>query len=783
MSEARTPAGQALRVIHSPWAAPLSRPAMANDVDRHERIGLTNRYLERDGRPVVPVSGELHYSRVPRSEWRERLHLMRSGGVTVVATYVFWIHHEPSRGSISFDDGLDLAAFVGLCAELELDVVVRLGPWCHGEVRNGGFPDWVNALPVKHRTDDPAYLAVVTTWFERLAAELAPLCGPTSAVIGVQIENELYDQPEHISTLKSLVRGLGITAPLYTATAWGGADLPEGDVLPLFGGYADGFWVDAGGPWDETFREHFLFSHVWDDPGIGADLRADLPVEPPRLPSSLFPAATCEIGGGMATAYHRRPVLSASTIGAVGLAKIGNGSAWQGFYMYAGGSNPVDGVQESQATGYPNDLPRFDYDFHAPVGAAGTLAPSHATLRRQHAFLAAFGDRLATMPSSLPEQRPTGVHDSTTLRWALRSDGSAGFVFISWTQPYEPLADAPGVRFALELDEGITEFPTQAITIPEGTLAHWPVGLELDGVTVRWATASALTVLPGRDRSTLVLAAEARIDVEVAFGDGHLVDGEPVAGSKRLGAGTHRVTNANGAAIDLLVLTDAESDRAWVLGDDDRVLVLSDEPVWLERPSRGTALTPNDGVLLAVRSATRPDVRRYDTEAAAFTPVSFESAPSSDSHGTASVIVTPLRGAAEVPATYGEFNGRASSPSSAAIAELAAVWSVESLGASATDTRRTLTIEWAGDVAVLEVDGAAVADRFWDGTPWIVDADSLGISESSTTSIRIVPLHPAAAISLADGAEARRAESAGPLVSLDGVRMTRTAVWRSSLAR
>ena len=76
--------------------------------------------------------------------------------------------------------------------------------------------------------------------------------------------------------------------------------------------------------------------------------------------------------------------------------------------MYAGGLNPRPDLQESQATGYPNDLPVFDYDFHAPIGAAGDLAPSHAELRRQHAFLAAFGESLADMPSTLPDVLPHG---------------------------------------------------------------------------------------------------------------------------------------------------------------------------------------------------------------------------------------------------------------------------------------------------------------------------------------------------------------------------------------
>jgi beta-galactosidase len=133
---------------------------MSNTEDRHERFRVTSRYVELGGKPAIPVSGELHYSRVPRARWEERLRLMKAGGITVVASYTFWIHHERTEGNVSFDDGLDVAAFVRLCREVGLDMVLRVGPWCHGEVRNGGFPDWVQAAPVQHRTNDPATL----TW-------------------------------------------------------------------------------------------------------------------------------------------------------------------------------------------------------------------------------------------------------------------------------------------------------------------------------------------------------------------------------------------------------------------------------------------------------------------------------------------------------------------------------------------------------------------------------------------------------------------------------------------
>jgi hypothetical protein len=313
---------------------------------------------------------------------------MKSAGVTVVSSYVIWLHHEPVRGEASFHDDLDLAAFVALCDELELHVMLRLGPWVHGEVRNGGFPDWVQESTTRLRTDDPGYLDLVRDWFSQLGAQLAPLCGPGSAIIGIQLENELYDQPEHLRTLKAIAREAGLTAPLYSATAWGGADLPAEDVLPVYSGYGDGFWVDADAPWDDTFRQHFFFSDVWDDPGVGSDVRGvDIGSVTRQERDETFPPATCELGGGMATTYHRRIVPAGEDIAGVANAKIGSGSAWQGYYMFAGGQNPRGPVpfQESHSTGYPNDLPTFDYDFHASVGSSGRLHRSHALLRQQHA--------------------------------------------------------------------------------------------------------------------------------------------------------------------------------------------------------------------------------------------------------------------------------------------------------------------------------------------------------------------------------------------------------------
>ena len=87
-----------------------------------------------DGHPVLPVMGEMHFSRVPRKDWRREIRKMKAGGVTIVASYIFWIHHEDDQEGVwNWSDNRDLRRFVEICQEEGMMVVLRVGPWCHGE--------------------------------------------------------------------------------------------------------------------------------------------------------------------------------------------------------------------------------------------------------------------------------------------------------------------------------------------------------------------------------------------------------------------------------------------------------------------------------------------------------------------------------------------------------------------------------------------------------------------------------------------------------------------------
>jgi hypothetical protein len=720
--------------------------------ERTAGIAVTERALLREGTPWIPVSGELHYSRTPRGRWAERARQLRAGGITIASTYVFWIHHAAAPGAPRFDGQLDVAAFVDECAAAGLQVALRIGPWAHGEVRNGGLPDWVQALPIAHRSDDPVYLALVAEWFGQLAAGLDGRAQPGGPVIAIQLENELYDRPEHIVTLKRMAREAGIAAPLWTATAWGGAQLPAGEVFPLYGGYGDGFWTEPDAPWDASFREHYFFSHVWDDPGVGADVRATQGFGATATASvaSDFPPATCELAGGMATAYHRRPWPSGRDVATVAHIKIGNGSAWQGYYMYSGGTNPGLDLEESHATGYPNDMTRLSYDFHAPISQSGEQGESSALLRGQNAFLEAFGGMLADLPSALPDVRPSGVDDAKTLRWAVRSDGSAGFLFISRHQPHLPLETYPAAKFQI----GELVLPSYPVDIPAGTLARWPFGLRVGEVTVRWATASVFTLLPG-EIPTLVLVADEGVPVELAI-EGlqpRVVtpEWEPVSFGRA----------------DVLVLPASAS--VWVRGrGDERMLLHSEaELAWADGEPMQARSRADD---LRVRSYA-PAIRAW---------LALEVAPRGVATRDKRLRPALLSEAdlADLPSDYGFSGGRHSAPRIDDIDDLAEIHRLD-LPAWAFDPAHdaVLEIDWAGDVGQLRVDGRIADDRYWDGSRWTVSVLDSGLAEGEMT-LHLLPLAAESTIWVPEPAQMRRAETRGPLLALDRVRVVSRGPWR-----
>ena len=477
---------------------------------RGERIDVTSRYLERGGAPWLPVMGEYHFVRDSRENWPRELQKIRAGGVGIVSTYLFWIYHEGTEGVFDFTGDRDIRAFVEACARQGLEVFLRIGPWCHGEVRNGGLPDWLLQKPFKARDNNPGYLEKAGRWYQHIYDQVEGLFyrdgGP---IVGIQIENELVDAPEHLLALKNLAREIGFEAPLWTVTGWNsrfGARIPVDEFLPVFGGYADA-------PWARTIEElplctHHAFDPQRNDSAVGMDLLGGTAPDGWRLPYERYPFATCELGGGIQPTLHRRPAVSPMDVYAMSLVKLGCGNNLAGYYMYHGGINKTGKttLQESTATGYPNDLPILDYDFQAPLSAYGEERPHYGLLNLLHLFIQDFGAVLAPM-EHVPAEEFVPETDCTRLRYAMRTDGHGGFVFVNHHQRHLRLRD---VENAVLLPPG-TRFPP--IDVRGDTAFILPFGLTLGGETLQWATAQLIL----REGDVFVFAAVPGIPPRYAF--------------------------------------------------------------------------------------------------------------------------------------------------------------------------------------------------------------------------------------------------------------------------
>jgi beta-galactosidase len=198
-------------------------------------LSAAGNHFEMDGKPFQIVSGAIHYARVPRAYWRDRLKKARAMGLNTVETYVFWNLHEPEPGRYDFAGDKDIAEFVREAGQEGLFVLLRPGPFVCAEWEFGGYPAWLlKNDTLKLRTSDPAFLSVTDGWLKRLGQELAPLQSAYGGpIIGVQVENEygsFGSDHAYMEQVHKQILAAGFDkAMLYTAD---GADQLANGSLP-----------------------------------------------------------------------------------------------------------------------------------------------------------------------------------------------------------------------------------------------------------------------------------------------------------------------------------------------------------------------------------------------------------------------------------------------------------------------------------------------------------------------------------------------------------------------
>lgn len=570
-------------------------------------IDFNSYYMSLDKRPHIPIMGEVHFSRVPREQWEETILKMKSGGINLIATYVFWSMHEQYEGRFDFTGNLDVRHFVELCRKHDMNVIMRIGPFCHGEIRNGGIPDWLYGRPFQIRTNDVEYLRYVDRLYGKIAEQLDGLYYKDGGnIVAIQLENELqhsaapwsfgypgqkkeftvadYDidntkigvsvqenaiaeadmGTRHLQTLREIAQSKGMITPFYTVTGWGNAAVLPGESIPVTSAYPYPFWSEG-----VEASSFYLFK----------DIQAHPDYEPVRYEPTRYPSFCAEMGAGIQMIWSRRPRVPAKAAEGLMLRSLGSGANGIGYYMYCGGTTPRG--RFGFFSDEPMGVPKMSYDFQAPVGEFGKTRDSYGVLRLLHSFVADFGDRLAPMGVVLPEGYDRiSPEDSTTLRYAVRKQGDSGFVFITNFQDHVARRVIPGVRLTLQLDGEELRIPyaeEQRMDITPEANIILPFNFRMESLLLKTATAQPLAVIRNGNRPHYFFFAPEGIQPEYRFEGRTLATGTasllmPETGWNR----TVVLKGADGCEVLLTTLTRAEAEKAVkIVTSEGEYLILS----------------------------------------------------------------------------------------------------------------------------------------------------------------------------------------------------------------
>jgi Glycosyl hydrolases family 35/Beta-galactosidase, domain 2 len=472
-----------------------------------DKYSFTNYYMEKNGRPFFGISGEFHYSRYNCEKWEDEIIKMKMAGINIIPTYIFWNHHEEEQGIFDWEANRNLRRFVGLCGKHDMGVILRIGPFAHGEARNGGIPDWLFGRPFELRSNDQEYLTYVERFYQEIGKQIQGyLFKEGGPIIGTQIENEYEhagapweitngtgnewvsagrDGNAHIIKLKELAIQAGIETPIYTSTGWGGAAAPVEEVLPLWGGYAFWPWIFYGDVKEHPATPEFIFRDYHNDK------QKNYGFDPAYRPESL-PFACCEMGGGMTVFYKYRFKLPYESVDAMAEMKVAGGCNFVGYYVFHGGSNP-----KGKKTPFLNEnaTPKISYDYQAPIGEFGQIRESYKRLKRQHYFYKSVEESFCKTKTVLPyDTKDMDPCDIETLRFAVRAHKDSGFVFINNYQDHVETKDQKDFTITVNLENEEIRLPkTDRMSLAKDECCILPFNLDLQGLNLKYSTTQLLT--------------------------------------------------------------------------------------------------------------------------------------------------------------------------------------------------------------------------------------------------------------------------------------------------
>ncbi|PLS05610.1 beta-galactosidase [Neobacillus cucumis] len=191
-------------------------------------VQLSNRGISIDGKPAIILCASLFYFRIPRELWKDRLRKVKKAGYNCIDVYFPWNFHETEQNKWDFSGEKDVEVFLQMAADEGLYVVARPGPYICSEWDGGALPSYLFAdSKVRLRDNDPAFLAHVGRWFDRILSLLKKYeLGQKGSIICVQLDNELdfygcQDPTGYISALRDMALTHSLEVPLVACAGQG----------------------------------------------------------------------------------------------------------------------------------------------------------------------------------------------------------------------------------------------------------------------------------------------------------------------------------------------------------------------------------------------------------------------------------------------------------------------------------------------------------------------------------------------------------------------------------
>ncbi|MBR1755420.1 MAG: beta-galactosidase [Bacteroidaceae bacterium] len=341
-------------------------------------------------KPFVVKAAEVHYPRIPREYWDQRIKMCKALGMNTLCIYIFWNSHEQQEGVFDFTGNNDIRAFVQLAQKNGMYVIVRPGPYVCAEWEMGGLPWWLlKKKDIRLREQDPYFMERLEIFEQKVAEQLADLTIDKSGpIIMVQVENEYGSYGEdkaYIAAVRDCLRKYW-GDPLSNSPC-GGEDSLSSEaqddtamrLSPPRGERGEGLCIPLFQcDWSSNFTKNGLDDLVWTmNFGTGANIDNEFKKLGQLRPNS--PKMCSEFWSGWFDKWGGRHETRGAEAMVDGISQMLDRGISFSLYMTHGGTNWGHWAG-ANSPGFAPDVTSYDYD--APINEAGQTTDKFWTLRK-----------------------------------------------------------------------------------------------------------------------------------------------------------------------------------------------------------------------------------------------------------------------------------------------------------------------------------------------------------------------------------------------------------------